>query len=163
MSDQHAAETNLAADFDRDLAAVNAVRNGYQVSDSNKVLLAFIDNLWREYSNQAQRMAELEQALRRIVFEGDMTAPEGMLRIARDAIGPRPTTPPPATLHDPNEGPIDNRGVVVLPDGSGVLPAFYNQWKCSQCGRDPQDVKFNGCGYSQPCGRLAAHETVPPR
>lgn len=53
---------------------------------------------------------------------------------------------------DPNEGPIVN-GLVQIADG--VLPAFNNRWTCSQCGRDPQDVQFNGCGYSQSCGRTA--------
>lgn len=53
---------------------------------------------------------------------------------------------------DPNEGPIVN-GLVQIADG--VLPPFNNRWTCSQCGRDPQDVQFNGCGYSQSCGRTA--------
>lgn len=60
---------------------------------------------------------------------------------------------PPGVDPNPNEGPINAQGLVQLSDG--VLPAFYNQWKCSQCGRDPRDVKFNGCGYSQSCGRVA--------
>jgi hypothetical protein len=59
----------------------------------------------------------------------------------------------PGVEPNPNEGPINAQGLVQLDDG--VLPAFYNQWKCSQCGRDPRDVKFNGCGYSQSCGRVA--------
>jgi hypothetical protein len=56
---------------------------------------------------------------------------------------------------DPNEGPIAH-GVVHLPDGSGFLPAFYNQWKCSQCGKDPRDIRFTGCVESLSCGRAAA-------
>lgn len=63
---------------------------------------------------------------------------------------PECVTSPPG--EDPNEGPVVN-GLVQIPDG--VLPPFYNEWKCSQCGRDPRDVKFNGCGYSRSCGRAA--------
>jgi hypothetical protein len=59
---------------------------------------------------------------------------------------------PPGVSENPNEGPVVN-GLVQIADG--VLPAYYNQWKCSQCGRDPRDVQFNGCGYSQSCGRTA--------
>lgn len=57
---------------------------------------------------------------------------------------------PPGVRPDPNEGPIGPDGLVVVADG--VLPPFYNSWKCSQCGKDPEAIKANGpCS----CGRGA--------
>jgi hypothetical protein len=67
---------------------------------------------------------------------------------------------PPGVSENPNEGPVVN-GLVQIADG--VLPAYYNQWKCSQCGRDPRDVQFNGCGYSQSCGRTALTKFASPK
>jgi hypothetical protein len=66
----------------------------------------------------------------------------------------------PGVSENPNEGPVVN-GLVQIADG--VLPAYYNQWKCSQCGRDPRDVQFNGCGYSQSCGRTALTKFASPK
>lgn len=57
----HEPPAEQGSDFVRDLAAVNAIRNGYQVSDSNRVLLSFIDNLWREYSRASQPPSLLHQ------------------------------------------------------------------------------------------------------
>lgn len=60
-------------------------------------------------------------------------------------------TPPPGVQPNPNEGPIGGDGLLLV-DG-GVLPPFYNTWKCSQCGKDPEAIKANGpCA----CGRGAA-------
>lgn len=63
-----------------------------------------------------------------------------------------PSPAPAAQSDNPNEGPIIS-GLVRISDG--VLPVFYNQWKCAQCGRNPRDVQFNGCGSSPSCGRTA--------
>jgi len=54
----------------------------------------------------------------------------------------------------PNEGPVLH-GLVQLPDGSGVLPPFVVRVKCSQCGKDPQDLAFLLKDKPCRCGRSA--------
>lgn len=59
----------------------------------------------------------------------------------------------------PNEGPVLH-GMVQLADGSGVLPPFVVQVKCSQCGKDPQDLVW--CFKDKPCqcGRSSIQESL---
>lgn len=55
----------------------------------------------------------------------------------------------------PNEGPVID-GTVKLPDNSGVLPPFVVRVKCSQCGKDPQDLAYALMDKPCRCGRVAS-------
>ena len=93
----------------------------------------------------AQALTRANQDISRL--ERELRDANEELKWRREAEG----TAQPPRGDDPNEGPIGPDGLLVIADG--VLPPFYNGWKCSQSGKDPEAIKANGpcsCGRGKP-------------
>jgi len=118
------------SDFDQDLAVVNAIRNGVQVSESNRILLSFIDKLWREYTRTlvaAEPPADeaIEHAIRRIQeCELSMDDSEGLVVMLTELKQRRAAQPP------TSEPRVECR--------------------CDHCGRESFEVRMIG----KPCGAM---------